>query len=773
MEISVGELVNFVFCDNDLESNFKSMEKTRVGGEIHRERQASMSESGDYESEKYLKLDFVYEGREFTIKGKADGLLTEDGITTVEEIKTGEMSGRGDYEIQKHLAQAKCYAFMYSKIYGESNISVKLVYIDEERKIEQKKFLFSHSELENDFFEMFEKYFKWLLFLEKRRNERDKSLSEVSFPHDTFRKGQEEMFFAVFEAVENSKTLFVRAPTGIGKTAATIFPSLKSLGADHAEKVFYLTAKTTTREVAQNTLRLFSQKGMSLKSVSITAKSKICFLGLDVCDVDHCPYAKGYYGRVKTAIVEALMNEDLLTSEEIEKYAKIHGICPFEFSLDISRHCDFIVCDYNYLFDPNVFLRRYFLEDSGDFVFLIDEAHNLPDRARDMYSAQLKRSMFSEKKYLLSDYLAEDSFEEVENFFELILSKIPEEGFWIQSKPLDEIIPVLQSFSEWMAFWMKENYGKKHYNEILKLYFDVQTYLKIFDLYGSNYVTYIKAVGNDVVIKQFCLDPSRNLRKVLKKGRSSIFFSATMKPMEYYRDILGGDANSLELELESPFPEENLSLCLTPYISTKYSSRNFSLSEVCSVIHETFMSKKGNYMAYFPSYAYLEKAIESFRLEYPDVKIACQSSMMTEKQRQSFLNKFSKSRKEGLLGFAVMGGVFSEGIDLHGDRLSGAVIVGVGLPKICFELEIVREYFEREREAGFDFAYTYPGMNKVLQAAGRVIRTENDKGVIVLIDARFSSDKYLSLFPKEWSNYKVVSSEKELRTVLKRFWQGE
>ncbi|MBN1150553.1 PD-(D/E)XK nuclease family protein [candidate division WOR-3 bacterium] len=770
MDVSVGELVKFVYFDQDLESGFRSLKKAVRGVVLHREYQESKSAKADYSAEVFLTYDFEFKGREFTLKGKADGIFRDSGIATVEEIKTGSVQGREESALEMHLAQAKCYAFMYSRINNEDSVKVLVTYLDETGPKSEKSLVFTKEELERDFFALFDKYYRWIEFEENRRIQRNATLKKASFPHSKYRKGQDELSASVFEAIESSKTLFFRAPTGIGKTVATIFPAMKAIGDNLVEKAFYLTAKNTTREVVEKTLELFLEKGVALKSVSITAKSRICFMNLEVCDTSHCPYAKGYYGRVNGAIIEALENDNLLTRNEIEKYAEKHSVCPFEFSLDVSNYCDFIVCDYNYLFDPAVFLRRYFTQDSNDFVFLVDEAHNLPDRAREMFSAQLKLSDFSNKKYLADDDILEGCTEAVEEFFRDLASKLPEEGFWVQKEPVEEIIELLAAFSTACGLWLEENYGKKHYEELLKLYFDVQSYLKTFEYYGPTYVTYTKFERGDVLLKQFCLDPSENIGQILKKGRSGVFFSATLKPIEYYRDILGGNHDSVLLELNSPFPKENLAICVTPFVSTKYASRDFSLICVCSIIHELISSKKGNYMAYFPSYVYLEKALACFEEKYPDVKIIGQKAQMTESQRKKFLKNFKKTKKEGVLGFAVMGGVFSEGIDLHGEKLSGAVIVGVGLPRICFELDIIREYFESKLEAGFEFAYMYPGMNKVLQAAGRVIRTEKDRGAIILVDERFSLSRYTDLFPEEWSNFKTASSTNDVKTILEAFW---
>ncbi|MBN1620339.1 ATP-dependent DNA helicase [candidate division WOR-3 bacterium] len=772
MILSVGELVDFVYCEKDLESGFRSRKKAARGVALHRERQKSLSVKEGFEAEIFLQCDFEYDGRIFTIRGKPDGVYRESGTAVIEEIKTGagDVSERDDESVKRHMAQAKCYAFIFAKVNSEEKVKIVLTYIGKKEEIIEEEHFFSRDELEIFFYETFSRYYRWIVFAEKRKKARDESLKEISFPHKSFRKGQENFSKCIIEAAEASKTLFVRAPTGIGKTAAAVFGAVKALQENVSEKVFYLTAKNTTKQIVQKTLGLFRDKGADIKSVVITAKSRICFMGFEVCDTEHCPYAKGYYGRVKEAVLDALENEDLLDDKKITDYGEKHRICPFEFSLDVSNYCDFVVCDYNYLFDPQVFFRRYFTEGGGKYIFLIDEAHNLPDRARDMFSAELKLSFFTDVKYFLGDEILEGCVEAVEDLFLELKNKLPEEGFWVQKEPVEEIIELLSALTDACGFWLERNYGKKQYEKVLDLYFRVGLYLKITEYYGKNYVTYIKLEGNDTILKQFCLDPSENIRNVLKKGKSAVFFSATLEPVEYYRDVLGGDSHSVILELESPFPKENLEVIIAPFISTKYASRDFSLKGVCSVLNSLYLSKKGNYIAFFPSYVYLEKALFLFEREYPETKIVFQKPLMTEAQKTKFLKSFKKIGNKGIMGFAVMGGVFSEGIDLVGEKLSGAVIVGVGLPKICFEIDIIREYFESKLEAGFEFAYMYPGMNKVLQAAGRVIRTENDKGVIILVDQRFSQERYISLFPPEWSHHRVAVSHDYLEDALREFW---
>ncbi len=773
MILSVGELVDFVYCEKDLESGFRSRKKAVRGVALHRERQKTLSGKDGFEAEVLLQCDFYYEGRTFTIRGKPDGIYRESGTAVIEEIKTGDVkvSEREEGSLERHMAQAKCYAFIFSKIHGEEKMKIVLTYIGEKGEITQEEHFFSRDELENFFLETFSKYYRWIVFGEKRRKARDDSLRDVSFPHGSFRKGQENFSKCIIEAAQASKTLYVRAPTGIGKTAAAVFGAVKALEENMTEKIFYLTAKNTTKEIVRKTLNLFRDRGVDIKSVVITAKSRICFMGFEVCDTEHCPYAKGYYGKVREAVLDVLENEDLLDEKKISEYAEKHEICPFEFSLDVSNYCDFVVCDYNYLFDPQVFLRRYFTEGTGEYIFLVDEAHNLPDRARDMFSAQLKLSFFTDVKYFLDDEILEGCVEAIEDLFLELKNKLPEEGFWVQKEPIEEIIELLGAFADACGFWLERNYGKKKHEKVLDLFFLAGLYLKITEYYGKNYVTYIKHEGNDIVLKQFCLDPSENIRNVLKKGKSAVFFSATLEPVEYYRDVLGGDINSVILELESPFPKKNLEVIIAPFLSTKYASRDFSLKGVCSVLNSLSLSKKGNYIAFFPSYAYLEKALTLFEREYPETKTVFQKPQMAETQKIKFLKSFTKTGKKGIMGFAVMGGVFSEGIDLEGEKLSGAVIVGVGLPKICFELDIIREYFEAKLEAGFEFAYMYPGMNKVLQAAGRVIRTEKDRGVIILVDQRFSQERYLSLFPPEWSHHKIAVTFEALEKALLEFWE--
>ena len=519
------------------------------------------------------------------------------------------------------------------------------------------------------------------------------------------------------------------------------------------------------------------KKGLSIRSITLTAKEKICFSAGQACSPDTCEYAANYYGKLKKAMTETL-SEETLDRYAIVRAAEKHAICPFEFSLDLALWCDVIVCDYNYLFDPRVYLKRFFTQ-RGDYGFLIDEAHNLVDRARDMYSAELSKRTFFELrqnskleipqitdicnriyKYFLdtAKTMAEEDVEENKTFYK-VRRICPE-----------DLYKLLERFTGILEDWLTRNPPVSFMDQLLDTYYGSLLFMKITELYDERYVTVFDKSSRDFKIKLYCADPSKLLREAMSKGRSAILFSATLSPMNYFMWMLGGGNDARFLEIPSPFPKENLCVYVDDYISTKYKTRHSSYDSIAEVILETANAKTGNYMVFFPSFEYLNEVYYRFMGIKSGIRTLYQTPGMSDAARQEFLNEFESFGDTSLVGFAVMGGVFGEGIDLAGDRLSGAIIVGVGLPQVCNERNILRRYFDEQLGTGFDYAYTYPGINRVLQAAGRVIRTENDMGVVILLDERFSFQNYRDLLPSEWSPIARASDGCGLTEVLQDFW---
>lgn len=775
MTLPVRELVEFVLRGGSIDNRFGGVDRMAEGSRIHRKLQKAAGDG--YQAEVPLSLESVWGDLRIKVEGRADGLYTDEEGLVVDEIKTTgaplEMITE-DFN-RLHWAQAMCYAYILCTQRGLEAIRVRLTYYQVDTD-EIKRFIrgFSAGELTEFYQDLLERYRRWGESRQSWTGIRDASIKATVFPFPQYRPGQRRLAEAVYRTARDGGRLFCEAPTGIGKTISTLFPAVKAIGEGEAEKIFYLTAKTITRQVAENACRVMREEGLRLRTVTLTAKDKICFLEQRNCNPDACPYADGHFDRVNDALWEMLEREDVFTREVVETYACRHRLCPFELALDLTLWSDCIIADYNYVFDPQVYLRRFFSGGKSPFVFLIDEAHNLVDRAREMYSAGLQKSAFLQLSRTLDkkDKLRR-SLGRINTAMVAMRKECGEAGFLKRKEPYLEFHKQLTRTAADCEEWMQRHPHAPQEEQLLTLYFDILTFLKIVELYDERYITWVQTKGSEVVLRLFCLDPSYLLSKAMERGKASVLFSATLTPLDYFISVLGGDENSKRLTLTSPFPQENLCLLVSDRISTKYKDRQDSLVPVADQIALTVSGKKGNYLAYFPSYAYLREVYQVFQERYPAVATIVQRSGMEEEEREAFLQRFQADAADTLVGFCVLGGIYAEGIDLRGERLIGTVIVGVGLPQIGPEQDMIRDYYDRRDGRGFDYAYRYPGMNKVLQAAGRVIRDESERGVVVLIDQRFTSSAYRPLLPQHWRHYAAVRDGRMLEERLRRFWTGE
>ena len=770
IKISVRNLIEFVMRSGDIDNSFKSTSRALEGTRAHQKVQKTYGEN--YKAEVSLKYIFEYEEYNFEIEGRADGIYRFENEAMIDEIKstTRDLEAiEADFN-PIHWAQAKVYAYIYSRQNSLEEIDIQLTYFHiESEEVKRFKEKFTRRNLESFLFLLIEKYIAWAELSFGWEDIRDESIEQITFPFKNYRNGQRELAVAVYKTIKEKKNLFIKAPTGIGKTISSLFPAIKTVGEGRAKRIFYLTAKTITRQAPVKAMELLISRGLKSKIIVITAKDKICLNDEVKCNPRDCKFAKGHFDRVNDAIMDIFSKEDLIDREKIKEYSLKHRVCPFEFSLDVSLWMDVIVCDYNYVFDPQVYLRRFFEDLTYNYIFLIDEAHNLVDRSREMFSASLNKRKFSQiKDDFKGKYLSiknktkriEELFynlEQENNILEKFKSKEEFTEFYF---PLKSLLTSLET-------WLLEEKDNENYEKVIEVYFDIVKYLKISELYDENYIMEVETLDGARIVKQFCVNPSSLLRQALKRGAASIFFSATLTPIDYYKKLLGGGEEDYHMRLLSPFPRENLSLLLRDNISTRYRDREKSYIDVVKMIKTFTAARKGNYFIFFPSYLYMKTIYEI--LEYDGLNILLQEENMDERKREEFLQVFNK--EDDLIAFAVLGGIFSEGIDLVGDKLIGAVIVGVGLPGINFERDNIKEYFNKTKDKGFDYAYTYPGINKVLQAAGRVIRSEKDRGAILLIDDRFATSKYRKLFPEEWKGSEIVRSDGEIEKKLNRFWK--
>ena len=773
IKVSIRNLIEFALRSGDIDNRFVGSGRALEGTKLHQKVQKSGIEG--YNAEVPLTYSFEYKGFPLVVEGRIDGVIKGGSIVIIDEIKTTSrpLEYIDEFFNPLHWAQAKCYAYIFAVQNELQCIDIQLTYYqvdtDEIKRIRKP---FTLIELGDFFFELLDKYLVWATLTRDWEAQRNSSIKTLKFPFERYRVGQRELAVSVYKTISEGRKLFVQAPTGIGKTISTLFPAVKAMGEDKTTKIFYLTAKTITRQVAEESFKKMREHGLKFKTIILTAKDKICFKENTACNPENCEYAKGHFDRIDKAIMDIYSNEYSFIRETVEKYARKHQVCPFEFSLDLAICSDCVICDYNYVFDPRVYLKRFFQFNTGDYTFLIDEAHNLVDRSREMFSSELfkrpflqLKKIFKVKKPSLSKALSRINSAMIEMKKECF-----EQNYVLLPEP-KEIYPLLKELVKESEAWLSGNDKLEGYEELLELYFEILAFIKIAELYDERYIAYIEKDQADVKLKLFCLDPSFLLGEAVKRGKSAIFFSATLTPIDYFVDILGGNEKDYRVQLNSPFERDNLCLLVSNTISTKFRDRENSYMQIAQYINAVVNQKSGNYLAFFPSYKYMNEVYHKFIEMYPEIKTLLQANVMTEEERENFLDNFKSDTGELLVGFTVLGGIFSEGIDLKGDRLLGAIIVGVGLPQLCLERNIIMDYFGQKNSSGYEYAYVYPGMNKVLQASGRVIRSEDDRGVVLLIDERFSDFLYKKLFPVHWGHHIEVKSLGKVNGILGGFWR--
>ena len=867
IEISVRELVEFAERSGDIDNRVAHFDPDAMqeGARLHRKIQKE--QGAGYSAEVSLKFEAEeeYDGEQmiFAIDGRADGIFSDtweeikqklgvaavalkeppanisvtdyieisddtqkpekEELIFIDEIKTTYKNVDDLTEpVKVHLSQAKCYAYIYSVQNELKNCGVRMSYCNlENEKMKFFYLVFAYEELETWFKSVTHEYARWIAWQIKWERIRNASIKETVFPFQ-YREGQKELAAGVYRTILRKKKLFLEAPTGVGKTISTVFPAVKAMGEGLSSKIFYGTAKTIARTVAEEAFSVLMDRGLKFKAVTITAKEKVCVLEKPACNPDECPRAKGHFDRVNECVYDMLQNEGRITRELILKYAEKYNVCPFEMCLDVTNWADAVICDYNYLFDPNVYLRRFFADGvEKDHIFLIDEAHNLVERAREMYSARVKKEDFlAVKKMVGTDSYnhkkLSTALEKCNKKMLEIKRQCDDFAVW---EDTDELLNALMAF---MGVYesMPVNFHVSDPELLSTLYLDVRHFVNMYERMDGDYNIYSDySSDGSFNVTLCCMDPSNPLKECLKRGRSAVFFSATLIPVKYYISQLGGSEEDYAVYAPSPFDKKNRIVMIARDVSTKYTRRGQAEYEkIARYIKDFTDVKVGNYMVFFPSYRMMLDVAESLKgimkdelneilispenehedhgdTEKADGKAAdierleesssgikpeetiesgkkyllLQLPGMSEKEKETFLDYFDETNAGTLIGFCVMGGIFGEGIDLKSERLIGAVVVGTGLPQVCNERELFRNYFDGINGNGFEYAYLYNGMNKVLQSAGRVIRTSEDRGAILLLDERFGTSQYSSLFPQEWYPYEYVDSI-GMSKILKGFW---
>lgn len=832
IRISVRSLVEFIFRSGDISDSSSGtlpVEAMNAGSRIHRKLQKRAGSY--YDSEVALKMTLERGSHTITVEGRADGIIDRlrddvseknkisddaedewadtqtstddpghvqdmvrgyevdfgDGEIMIDEIK-GIYRNLDDVDapLKVHVAQAMCYAYIYAREKHYSEMDVRISYVNlesEKEKFFRRKYIFSYL---HEWFEyMLDKLVRWLDLVETHKNVRNTTISDMEFPFE-YRKGQKEMAFYVYKAIEENRHLYVQAPTGIGKTMAAIYPTVKSFVQGKVDKLFYLTAKTIAHTVARGAIQMLMDRGLEFKTVILTAKEKICLQDEMDCSPALCPFAHGHFDRVNEALYELVANESVIDREVVRRYAQRYQVCPFELSLDASLFADAVICDYNYVFDPRASLKRFFAGEGnapGNYVFLVDEAHNLVDRASSMYSAQLIKEDFLELRKLtakyggrLSKYLGSCNRELL-----ALKKEVPNDGYAVLSGIAGLHLKLL-GLHDALSVFLEDHTQIPERKEVLNFYFNLTSFLNIAEMIDENYVIYDEILPDGrFMVKLYCVKPAANISTCLDKGLASVFFSATILPIRYYMEMLSDCPDDQAIYIRSPFAQENRRILIANDVTTRYTRRtDEQYGNIYSYIESIVSAKKGNYMVFFPSYAMLERvlALAADMETFHQVRVIVQTPYMDEADREEFLRTFET--EQNVLAFCIMGGIFSEGIDLTGEKLVGAIVVGPGLPQVCTERKLMMDYFDRRDGTddlrtdsdGFRYAYQYPGINKVFQAAGRVIRTEDDQGVILLLDERFATRRYSDLFPVEWSDYEICN-RRNVDDKLADFWKDK
>ncbi len=753
VNVSVKNLIQTALRKGHIDNRYVAKNRMEEGSRIHRIIQNNYSK--DDVSEVAVNKTWTKENITISVGGRIDGVLGYDTPeATIEEIKSTTMSADDITEpFEMHLAQAMVYAYIYASERNLGNMRVRMTYYAlSERKTRYFNYEFSLKELEEYFDELCEKYFLYVKLKVSLSEEINESIDKMAFPFE-YRNYQKKVIAKIYNTQKEQKNLFICAPTGTGKTVNALFPSLKMYPSLSEGKIFYLTAKSTQKNVALSNLGTLKCGGLKAVCVEITAKEKVCRLGTPSCNPEDCPYAVDYYEKLWDVTNDILKNETLIDKNVIDRYAEKYTVCPFELSLDISNWSDVIVCDYNYVFDPAAALKRYFEEKGGEYLFLVDEAHNLISRSREMYSAEMPRGkILSAANKVKENKSLYNVIKKLSSKLLSIKKTAEEDGIAILDGVPEDVVNLMYNFQTAADKYLTEHKKSESYEAIQELYFDVVAFLRIYELMGESHVVYYDHGEDNLIL--FCADAKEYLSSRLKSAVSSVFFSATLSPLSYYCELLGGENTDYLLNVPSSFDPEKFDITVDTSIKTTYSQRSSYYDIIADRIYSVINGRKGNYMVFFPSYDFMHAVFEKYAAKYPTLNIILSRRGMTESERDEMIGSLVPEADVAL--FAVSGGVFSEGIDLTGEKLYGAVIVGCALPMVSVKNELIREYFEKNGKDGFEYAYIIPAMNKVLQSMGRVIRTSDDEGIAYLMDERFAHRKYARCFPPHYENIKYI-----------------
>ncbi len=706
---------------------------------------------------------------EVELFGFVPGIILEDEfiileyfITTFDDIERLEYNTR-----EQHISILKMLAYVYCSNNDLSSVRVKLKYYNIETD-DSKSFVFEYS------IKQLERFFTYIIgiFEEheyihlKHRDNFTISREQFEFPFSEYRSGQEYVTNKALETLNENKILYVNAPTGIGKSASFLYSGVKSMTRVE-DKLFFLTSKSNGNRVAIETLKTFEEKGLFCNKMEIVAKHKICPLPRVKCHKDHCKYAKGFFDRLIDAKVYLFASRNNFYKKDIEEASEKFTVCPFELSLFMSYYSEVIICDYNYAFDPKAQLKRYFEDTTYKPKLLVDEAHNLVQRSLGMYSTAIDTDFYLRLKLMINRFGGKSVFV-INKIVTLMNEHQLEMGVhenFCSSKTMDyDLIELNRELQVKLRNLMYNHQSFQERDEVVESYYVINDLLSIAELYNESFVTTYERYHSNIKMTLQCLDASRFLNMIFEtKSYGSVLFSGSLRPINYYKNLITM-GNGKSIGVASPFDSKKLSVIISKNVNTRYKERNLFINDIVTQIELLANSKIGNYIAFFPSYNYMQSVLDKIDSKKNDIIVQCKGD--DYQRRNEIMEQFETVGEKSKIGFFVLGGGYSEAIDFKGNMLIGVAVVGVGLPKLSPMNELYKEYLGMKYRNGFEYAYTYPGFNKVIQAVGRLIRTKDDVGIALLIGERYGQYRYQKLMPKLWKPNKISNSNEELATLI-------
>ena len=782
VRVSVTDLAGFACRQGDLAIANVAGPSAAEGIKAHKRVQLDAIEQGEQrlicvESEVRLSSECRIQAYRVLLSGRVD-LIAHDA-PRLSEIKTTLVPADQVPKAQKALQWAQLYLYGYLFKHPDKNtasnsnpLELELIHVNIRAGTRESEIrTVELGELREFANNALDTYVSWIVRIEHWRERMSVSSSALEFPYAQFRSGQRDMAASIYRAARDGQSLMCEAPTGTGKTVSALFPAVKLLGRNEIRQVAYLTAKVAGRLSAMQCLEQMQSAGLALTAVQIRAKQPTCFCSNGRCERDDrgvCPMTIGFFDRLPAARDE-LLEKGLITAEYLDEIAFEHQLCPFELALQLLPWVQIVIADFNYVFDPLVRLV-HFSESRQDTLLLVDEAHNLLDRSRHMYSAHLKRA-----ECVAQAKKCRDSHPLVARDLEALSRQMRKQSAK-QSDPVAVSICApekLRRSASAAVGSITDTFGVAPSlpQTTGDLFRELCRYVAISDLFSEHHrcITEVSKSGHrqQVGVSLYCLDASDSLRRIYKLFKSTILFSATLRPGTFYRDSLGLPDTTTQLLLDSPFDRARASHCIVDWIGTRYRQRDTSLSDLISLIEQVVTEKIGNYLVFFPSYAYLERACSAYCAAFPGREVWRQSPGMAREDQLAQLARLDEPGHR--VGFAILGGIFGEGIDYRGDKLIGVIIISPGLPGLDTQTQLVSEHYQKQGRDGYDFAYRYPGLTRVLQTVGRLVRGESDSGIVILVDDRFTQRFYRELFPSHWNLWRAENPAALVEGV-RLFW---